>query len=74
MENTEFILAMEKFGRLKNIPKRDVLDQAYASGQLSLQYGDREQRKQFLLAEYLMYCAGFPSALPAGTRSIKEHD
>lgn len=74
MDATEFMFAIEKFGREKNIPLRDVLDTAHEIGRRSLQYEDKEKRRQFLKGQYLLYTMGFPEALPKGTRSIKDRE
>lgn len=68
---------MEKFGRSKNIPLADTLNQTemMAIEGLRVRAKDGEEaQKLFLWRMFVMYTMGFPEPLPVGTKAITNED
>lgn len=73
MEAVQFRHAMETFAKDRNIPLRDILTTIDQVGLESRTVPD-DQKPAFFQRAYMMFCMGFPTALPAGTKSLYEED
>lgn len=73
MNPSQFRELMESFARLRNIPLNDVLHDIDEIGLYALTLPEG-QREGYFQRAYKVYCDGYPTALPPGTKSLRRRE
>jgi hypothetical protein len=73
MNASQFREKMEAFAKLRNIPLHDVLSDIDEIGVYALTKTESERNDYFQRA-FIVYCQGFPDALPPGTTSLRRRE